>query len=306
MGTFIARMSAATRSGHGDAPGARALRTLDAVGGAAELDTVTAPLKRVVQALPLGRLRGVLHGRPLGHPLHPALVQLPVGAWMSSTVLDFVPGSERAARLLVAVGVITAAPAALTGWVDWAEQPNQQMRTGLLHAGAMAAAACLFGASWAARSRGRHRMGRALGLVGLTAAGSGAAVGGHLAYRQATGANKAEPVPHLVEPGWHTLGRTEEFAEGRPARRAVGEVPVLVVRESADVFHVLADRCSHASGPLSEGHVADGCVTCPWHGSVFRLSDGWNVAGPATAPQPCFATRTDREGNLQARLPDAG
>ncbi|MFB7676588.1 Rieske 2Fe-2S domain-containing protein [Kitasatospora purpeofusca] len=306
MGTFIARMNAAARSDCGDGIGARALKALDAMGGAAELDTATAPLKRAVQGLPLGPLRGVLHGRPLGHPLHPALVQLPVGAWMSASVLDFVPGSERAARLLVAVGVVTAAPAALTGWVDWAEQPDQQMRTGLLHAASMAAAAGLFGASWAARSRGRHRLGRALGLAGLTAAGSGAAVGGHLAYRQAAGANKAEPVPHLVEPGWHTLGRAEEFAEGRPVRRAVGEVPVLVVRESAEVFHVLADRCSHASGPLSEGDVADGCVTCPWHGSVFRLSDGWNVGGPATAPQPCFATRTDREGNLQARLPDAG
>ncbi|MFB7214076.1 Rieske (2Fe-2S) protein, partial [Streptomyces sp. NPDC056255] len=56
----------------------------------------------------------------------------------------------------------------------------------------------------------------------------------------------------------------------------------------------------------SEGEVADGCVTCPWHGSVFRLSDGWNVGGPATAPQPTFDTRTDGAGNLQARLPGAG
>lgn len=72
------------------------------------------------------------------------------------------------------------------------------------------------------------------------------------------------------------------------------------------MFHVLADRCSHASGPLSEGDVVDGCVTCPWHGSVFRLADGWNVGGQATAPQPCFVTRTDGDGNLQACLPDAG
>ena len=56
------------------------------------------------------------------------------------------------------------------------------------------------------------------------------------------------------------------------------------------MFHVLADRCSHAAGSLSEGQVTDGCVTCPWHGSVFRLSDGWNIDGPATgrhaAPRP--------------------
>ncbi|MFJ7280979.1 Rieske 2Fe-2S domain-containing protein [Kitasatospora sp. NPDC098663] len=286
--------------------GIRTLKLLDAVGACEELDAITEPLKHIVQSLPLGRLRGVLHGRPLGHPLHPAVVQVPVGAWISAGVLDLVPGSERAARLLVAVGVVTAAPAAWTGWVDWAEQHEQQMRTGLLHATSISAAVGLYGASWAARSRGRGGLGRALGFVGLAAVCAGAAIGGHLAYRQAAGANKAEPVPHLVEPGWHILGRVEDFATGEAERRMIGEVPVLVVRESDDVFHVLADRCSHFSGPLSQGEVADGCVTCPWHGSVFRLADGWNVGGPATAPQPSFATRTDGDGNLQVRLSDAG
>ncbi|MFD8695433.1 hypothetical protein [Kitasatospora purpeofusca] len=104
MGTLIARMSAATRSDHGDGPGARALRTLDAVGEAAELDTVTAPLKRAVRALPLGRLRGVLHGRPLGHPLHPALVQLPVGAWISATTCCRLHAARRRAAPVLFAG----------------------------------------------------------------------------------------------------------------------------------------------------------------------------------------------------------
>ncbi|KJY25053.1 DUF2231 domain-containing protein, partial [Streptomyces sp. NRRL S-495] len=130
MGTPTA---AADRPGPGAGPGTRALKALDALAGAQWPDPVVEPLQRVVQGIPLGRLRGVLHGRPLGHPLHPALVQLPVGAWLSSAVLDLVPGCERAARVLVAVGVATAGPAALTGWVDWAEQHEQQMRTGLLH-----------------------------------------------------------------------------------------------------------------------------------------------------------------------------
>ncbi|MFG2296337.1 Rieske 2Fe-2S domain-containing protein [Streptomyces sp. NPDC048603] len=307
MGTFIARISAAVRpDGHvRDGIGVRTLKALDAMAGAEELDAVTEPLKRAVQALPLGRLRGVLHGRPLGHPLHPALVQIPVGAWISAGVLDCVPGSERAARLLVAVGVVTAAPAAWTGWVDWAEQHEQQMRTGLLHAVSIAASVGLYGASWAARSRGRSGLGRALGFAGLTAVGTGAALGGHLAYRQAAGSNKAEPVAHVVPPGWHTLGPVGEFAPGEAVRRMIGEVPVLVVQESDHVYRVLADRCSHCSGSLSQGKIADGYATCPWHGSVFRLVDGWNVGGPATAPQPTFATRTDAKGCLQARLPDA-
>ncbi|MFB7664025.1 Rieske 2Fe-2S domain-containing protein [Kitasatospora sp. NPDC056138] len=305
MGTLFARVTNTATADSSDGAGTWVLRALDAVGRSDRLDLVTELTKCAVQAIPLGRLRGILHGRPLGHPLHPALVQLPVGTWMSATVLDLVPGYERPARLLVALGVVAAAPAALTGWVDWAEQHEQQMRTGLLHAASMAAAAGLYGASWAARSYGCNGLGRALGFAGLVVVGSGAAVGGHLAYRQAAGANKAEPVAHLVEPGWHTLGRAEDFAVGRPVRRMIGEVPVVVVREADEVFHVLADRCSHFSGPLSEGEAVDGCVTCPWHGSVFRLSDGWNVGGPATAPQPRFTARTDGDGSLQARLPDA-
>ncbi len=43
----------------------------------------------------------------------------------------------------------------------------------------------------------------------------------------------------------------------------------------------------------------------PWHGSVFRLSDGWNVEGPATAPQPAFDTRVV-DGHVEVRLPGDG
>ena len=68
---------------------------------------------------------------------------------------------------------------------------------------------------------------------------------------------------------------------------------------------MLADRCSHMSGPLSDGDLGDGCITCPWHVSVFRLADGSVARGPATAPQPVFATRIPG-GVLQVCLPDAG
>ncbi|WP_411118801.1 Rieske (2Fe-2S) protein [Streptomyces sp. 058-1L] len=74
-------------------------------------------------------------------------------------------------------------------------------------------------------------------------------------------------------------------------RSHLGDEPVVVVHESSGTVRVLADRCSHMGGPLSEGEVTDGCIRCPWHGSTFRLSDGWNTSGPATAAQPAFTTR---------------
>ncbi|GAA2614661.1 Rieske (2Fe-2S) protein [Streptomyces axinellae] len=286
----------------------KAVKALDALGDAAALDGVIETVQRAVRALPLGRARDTLHGRWLGHPLHPALVQVPIGSWLSAAVLDLAPGHQRSARVLVGVGLAGAVPAALAGWVDWAEQHQQQMRSGLVHAASNVLAVGLYAGSWTARGRGRHRVGRALGFAGLSAAGLGALLGGHLAYRQASGANKAEPVPHLLEPGWYALGPLSGFPAGKAVRKELGEVPVMVVRDAGEDggVSVLADRCSHFSGPLSEGKVADGCVTCPLHGSVFRLADGWNVAGPATAPQPLFETRVRDDGTLEARMPDAG
>ncbi|MEU5472541.1 Rieske 2Fe-2S domain-containing protein [Streptomyces lydicus] len=282
------------------------LDALDALGRQKALDAVVAPVQRVVRALPLGGARDVLHGLPLGHPLHPVLVQVPIGAWMSASVLDAVPGTRRSARFLVGLGVLAAAPAAVAGWVDWAEQHEDQMRTGLVHALSTASAVGLYAASWVQRGRGRVALGKALGWAGLCVAGAGGLLGGHLAFRQAAGPNKTEPVPHLLEPDWLPLGSMAEFPAGEAVRRMLGEVPVLVVRETGGLIHVLADRCSHLSGPLSEGTVADGCVECPWHGSVFRLADGKNVRGPATAPQPAFEVRVDSTGTVHVRLPGAG
>ncbi|MFJ2651362.1 Rieske 2Fe-2S domain-containing protein [Streptomyces sp. NPDC087420] len=281
------------------------LASVDRLGHLEKLDPLITGMRRLVHALPLGRSRDVLHGRPLGHPLHPILVQIPTGSWLSAAVLDAVPGGGRHARLLVGLGVVSALPAALAGWVDWAEQHEEQGRVGLVHALANGAAIGLYTASWVARGRRRPVLGRALGLAGLGALGLGGALGGHLAYRQAAGANKAEPVSHVMDPGWQTLGRMEEFPVGEAVRRLVGEVALLVVREAGGHINVLADRCSHDSGPLSQGTLADGCVTCPWHGSVFRLSDGWNVRGPATSPQPSFETRTADDGTVEVRAPQA-
>lgn len=127
------------------------LKSLDAMGDMERLDAVIGPVQRMVRALPLGPARDVLHGRQLGHPLHPVLVQIPMGAWLSAAVLDLVPGRQRSARLLVGVGVVSAVPAAWAGWVDWAEQHEQQMRVGLVHAASNATAVGLYAASWVAR-----------------------------------------------------------------------------------------------------------------------------------------------------------
>jgi nitrite reductase/ring-hydroxylating ferredoxin subunit len=271
------------------------------------LDRLVGPAQRAARVLRPGRVRDVLHGVWLGHPLHPVLAQAPVGTWLSASLLDAwsgsSPGTAAASRRLVLAGLAAALPAALAGSADWSELHEQQMRVGVVHALANTAAVALYAASLAAPDRAA----RGLRLAGLTAVAAGGLLGGHLAFRQSAGANQAEPVPHLTEPGWHDLMTAAELAglaAGQPARRTLGDVPVVVIRDEQGVY-VLADRCSHLSGPLSEGDYRDGCLTCPWHGSTFRISDGTVARGPATAPQPTFRTRIT-DGTLQACLPGAG
>ncbi|MFJ9742355.1 Rieske 2Fe-2S domain-containing protein [Streptomyces sp. NPDC101166] len=279
----------------------RMLGLLDRLEREPRADRLIDTLQSGIRSLPLGRGRDLLHGRWLGHPVHPLLVQVPVGSWMSAAVLDMRPGRSREAGLLVGVGLAAAAPAALSGAVDWAELHREQSRVGLVHAMANWTAVGLYATSLVCRVKGRTAAGRAYGFLGLTAVGIGGMLGGHLAYRQASGANHAEEVPHVIRDTWHRVGAVAEFPAGEPVRRVVDDVPILVVRETGGEIHALAERCSHLAGPLSEGTVADGCVQCPWHGSVFRLSDGWNVRGPATAPQPAFDTRV-LDGHVDVRL----
>jgi nitrite reductase/ring-hydroxylating ferredoxin subunit len=278
---------------------------------AERLDKIVSAGQRAVRLIRPGRLRDGLHGVWLGHPLHPVLVQAAAGAWLSASLLDVISPDETAARRLVAAGLAASAPTALTGAVDWSEQHEQQMRVGVLHALANSVAVGCYSASLLARS---PRVSRTLRLGGLAALGAGAILGGHLSFRLAGGVNHAEAVPHLVPPGWQHLMVAAELPADTPVRRMLGEVPVVVIRTGGglngagpdgDDLHVLADRCSHMSGPLSEGDLADGCLSCPWHGSIFRLRDGSVARGPATAPQPVFETR-EVAGAIQVRLPGAG
>jgi nitrite reductase/ring-hydroxylating ferredoxin subunit len=273
---------------------------IDKLENAGSLDRIVEPVQQVVRRLKPGRIRDALHGVWLGHPLHPALVQIPAGTWISASFLDLWPGNAVASRRLVTAGLAAAVPSALAGWTDWSELHEQQMRVGLVHAAANGAAVTLYAVSLAAPERAA----KVLRVSGLAAMSAGGMLGGHLAYRQSAGSNQAEPVPHLTQPGWHDLLPAAGLADQTPVKWMLGDVALVVVRDGED-FHVLAEKCSHLSGPLSGSDYSDGCLECPWHGSVFRVSDGAVVHGPATAPQPVFQTRVT-DGMLQVCLPGAG
>ena len=278
-----------------------AVRIASRLEQAGQLDQAVTLGQRAARLLRPGPVRDALHGVWLGHPLHPVLAQAPIGAWLSAAVLDTGPDAEAAVRRLVAFGLAASAPAALAGATDWSEQHEQQMRVGVVHGLANVTAVGLYAGSLMSRS---SRAGRALRFAGLAAVTVGGLLGGHISFRLAGGANHAEPVPHLIEPGWHDLMSASNLPDRQPVRVMLGEVPLVALRSGSEM-HVLADRCSHMSGSLSQSELTDGCLTCPWHGSVFRVSDGSVARGPATAPQPVFNTRV-RHGVIQVQLPGAG
>ncbi|KAB1914960.1 Rieske 2Fe-2S domain-containing protein [Micromonospora sp. AMSO31t] len=273
---------------------------------ATALDRVGDRLQRAVQGtLRPQRVRDFLHGVWLGHPLHPAMVQVPVGAWISAAVVDLMPGQRRAATALVGVGTVSALPAAVAGLNDWAALSRDQRRIGLVHAAANTIGVVLYASSLAARLNGRHNMGRALSYLGLSAASAGAYLGGHLAYKQGAQVSQSISELHLVSEGWHPLGDMSSLPQRQLLTREIDDVSVILYRHGDDVT-VMLERCPHQSGPLGEGEVQEidghACVVCPWHGSTFRLNGGEVVHGPSGNDQVVLPTRVVN-GRLEARLP---
>lgn len=263
------------------------------------LDRPAAAIRTVVQRLLADRrVKDALHGVWLGHSLHPGAAQFALGSFLSATMIDAVDGGRKQSSGLIATGLAMTMPTVASGWADWSDAHEDQLRVGLVHAATNTLAVTCYAGTLLVRRRGGR--GRALSLAGGAIVGVGALLGGHLSFRQALGPNHAEEVAHLGPEDWQPLGSVGELPEGQPVRRVAGEVPVFVLRR-ADRVIVLSDRCPHLSAPLSDGEVGDDTVVCPWHGSEFRLSDGCVVHGPATAPVPRFETRVVG-GELHARV----
>jgi len=62
-----------------------------------------------------------------------------------------------------------------------------------------------------------------------------------------------------------------------------GETEILVANVN-NQFFCLAARCTHAGAPLAEGELNGEVLTCPWHGSRFKVTDGTVIRGPAQKP----------------------
>jgi nitrite reductase/ring-hydroxylating ferredoxin subunit/uncharacterized membrane protein len=247
-------------------------------------------------------VKDALAGSWLGHALHPALTDVPIGSWTSAVVLDWLGGDDgqAGADCLIAFGLLAAAPTFASGWVDYADSTSGNpavKRVGIVHAVANGAAAGLFATSLAARRNGARTRGKLLALAGFTLASGSAYLGGHLSFAEGIGVDRTAFEKPPEE--WTEVLAESDLADGKPHCAAVDGIPVLVVRDRGELF-ALSDTCSHRGGALHEGEVADGCVKCPLHGSVFALRDGSVREGPSAYPQPVWETRV-RAGRVEVR-----
>src|SRR5947207_10827721 len=99
------------------------------------LEAPSDPISKAIRDLfpgDAGRvIKNALHGTWLGHPLHPVLTDIPIGAWTLALVLDAL--DLRAADTAIGVGILGALGSAVTGLTDWSETDDRAKKIGAVH-----------------------------------------------------------------------------------------------------------------------------------------------------------------------------
>lgn len=247
------------------------------------------------------RLKNWLNGVWLGHPLHPALTDVTLGAWSTGALLDMV-NARGAADAAMTVGVLSAIPTALAGAADWTDTEGEPRRDGLVHALLNSAGLTCMIASLFARRGNQRALGIGLSTVGLSLASLSAWIGGHLVYVLGSNVNRQAFEPTATE--FTVVARAESLQPDKPFAAELDvdgqKVPLVLVKQGV-VISALAATCTHWGASLADGKLVDGtCVACPWHGSQFRLSDGRPERGPASVPVRSYEVRI-RDGNVEVR-----
>jgi nitrite reductase/ring-hydroxylating ferredoxin subunit len=262
-------------------------------------------IKRAVSAPPVSNF---LDGVWVGAPLHPALTDVPVGAWTTALLLDsgsVLSGDKAlgaAADRALAVGTIAAVPAAVTGLNDMRDLVGQSRRIAMVHALVNVLGLSLSAASLAYRRKGRRGVARGLSGLGYLTSSTAAHLGGKLSFALGIRVNRTvgQSVPESFVP---VLDAAQ--LQGDELRQVeVDGVPVLLARSRAGEVCALASTCTHLGGPLAEGSREGDTVTCPWHGSRFDLRTGAVVGGPAVFVQPRLEARV-RDDKIEVGFPAA-
>lgn len=93
---------------------------------------------------------------------------------------------------------------------------------------------------------------------------------------------------------WIPVLSADELPDGKPVPVKAGETEVFLYLKDEQIW-AIGNRCTHQGAQLHRGRVSgpptQPVVTCAIHGSMFRLSDGKVMRGPAGSSVPSFETR---------------
>jgi len=273
------------------------------------LDPLADVLQKVTAAVYRGRfgrgLKSFFNGTWLGHPLHPVLTDIPLGAWTLAVIFDLIylfgqrsAVARSAAEIVIVVGVVAALGAAVTGYTDWGDTYDRERRIGLSHGLLNLIATVLYALSLVLRltSPGQG-LAIVLSWVGYVVLITAAYLGGDLVFNIGTGVNHHAWQQPPTE--WTPAMQVSDLAEGKPQVADCNGTPIFILKRG-DAVSAISDTCSHAGGPLLEGTIEDNVVVCPWHASRFDLRTGAVRSGPATVSQVRYEVRI-QDGRVEVR-----
>lgn len=87
-------------------------------------------------------------------------------------------------------------------------------------------------------------------------------------------ASRRRPVEQRALDGWIDAGPVAAIAADHGIVVTPGGAESIAIFRHGERLSAVTNLCAHQNGPLGEGRVVDGCITCPWHGYQYRLEDG--------------------------------
>ena len=226
-------------------------------------------LHRCLGAPAMRRFKVFLNGTGIGHPLHPMLTDIPIGAWTLTILLDLIgllfgfPQLGLASSITACIGVAGALAAAAAGLADWMDVDPPEQAIGAFHASVNVSATILFLISLLLRW-GRHwQPGWAtfvVALAGYLLVMIGGYLGGAMVFSKGVMINRNA---YRTGPDdFKQAVATGELAEGQLKRVLVEEQPVLLLRLGGTVY-ALGAICSHYGAPLNDGKIEDAQSSVP-------------------------------------------
>jgi nitrite reductase/ring-hydroxylating ferredoxin subunit/uncharacterized membrane protein len=253
---------------------------------------------------PIRPIKDLLNGRWLGHPLHAASTDIPIGLLLAAVILDLVD-QRAAADIAVVATIVFMVLSALSGLADYTDTDGTARTRATTHASIMTIALVILLISLVVRAGdpADRTLAIVLGIVAFGLVTAGAFVGGDVVYVFGNMVSRHAfrgPGTKWIRLDLGELATLHDLAEATPTKMKAGINDLVVVRLGERIFALHA-TCAHAGGPLDKGTVVNGCLQCPWHGARYRIEDGHVVRGPSLYDQPAYEIQAAEGGGYEVR-----